>query len=118
MYIGNLAAASNRADWKFQVELINPDTDLGVDLTGSTIKIALRPDSQTSPLLQGTNSDGHITVTAPATAGIFIVQFSPAEMSILTAGSYDVGMTIKLADGITYPVIAASLPVIDNVVSA
>ena len=117
MYVGNLAAASNRADWKFQVVLIDPLTNAAIDLTGATIKIAVRPDSQVSPLLQGTNSDGHITVTAPATLGTFVVQFSPSEMSALIAGSYDVGMTIKLADGITYPLIAAELPVIDNVVN-
>lgn len=118
MYIGSLAAASNRADWKFSVELIDPTTNAAVDLTGATIKIALRPDSQTSPILQGTNSDGHITISATPTDGTFIVQFSPTEMSSLIAGSYDVGMTIKLTDGITYPLIAASLPVIDNVVQA
>ena len=114
-YTGHIAAASNRADLKFRVELVDPVTNDFVDLTGSTITVALRPTSQSMPAVSGTNLDGHLTVVSP---GIFDVRFTRAEMTAFPAGDLDIGITVKLADGVTYQLFAGQLPVVDGVVAA
>jgi hypothetical protein len=120
-YTGHIAAASNRADLKFKVELVDPVTNDFVDFTGATIKVALRPVSggsrfpSSGPALSGTNHDGHITITD---IGTFEVHFTRAEMSQFSAGDLDIGITLELADGITYQLFAGQLPVVDGVVAA
>lgn len=114
-YTGHIAAASNRADLLFQVELIDPKTNDVVDLTGSTITVALRPTSQSMPAISGTNLDGHITVVG---TGIFDVRFTREEMARFGPGDLDIGITIKLNDGVTYQLFAGQLPVVDGVVAA
>jgi hypothetical protein len=68
-----------------------------------------------SPTLTGTNGDGHITVVSP---GTFDVKFSRSEMSQFSAGDLDIGITLKLASGITYQLFAGQIPVVDGVVAA
>lgn len=114
-YTGHIAAASNRADLVFQVELIDPKTNDFVDFTGATITVALRPVSQVTPMLTGTNNDGHITIFGP---GNFGVRFSRAEMTQFGAGDLDIGITVLLNDGVTYQLFAGQLPVVDGVVAA
>jgi hypothetical protein len=114
MYTGTLAAANNRPDWQFALEVIDPETNDPIDLPGATIKVAIRPPGQGLPVLAGSNSDGHVVVTGD---GNFNVTFSLNEMSSLAPGSYDVGLTVTTADGLTYAVLAnCSLPVVDGVV--
>lgn len=115
MLTGPMRAQSNRSDWRFSFELVDTDTDDTVDLTGATIKIAVRATDSALPILAGTSSDGHITVATP-TNGIFAVAFSALEMSVLNAGTYDVGITALLNTGITYQLAAMTLPVVDGVV--
>lgn len=112
MYTGTLAAASNRADWKFTCELVDSDTGDDIDLTGATITIAVRPQDASLPILTGTTAD-KITITG---TGTFDVAFTPADMHDLCAGSYDVGLTVLMASGTTYQLMSAVLPVIDGVV--
>jgi hypothetical protein len=114
-YTGHVAAASNRADLMFQVELIDPKTNDFVDFTGAAITVALRPVTQSSPALSGTNQDGHITVLGP---GTFEVHFTRSEMAQFAAGDIDIGITVLLASGITYQLLAGQLPVVDGVVAA
>jgi hypothetical protein len=119
-YTGHIAAASNRADLLFQVELIDPKTNDSVDFTGATITVALRPvkgggNNYSSPTLTGTNHDGHITVIGP---GNFEVKFSRAEMTQFSPGDLDIGITVQLNDGVTYQLFAGQLPVVDGVVAA
>ena len=114
-YTGHIAAASNRADLVFQVELIDPKTNDFVDFTDATITVALRMTSQNLPALTGTNHDGHITVVG---VGTFAVKFSRAEMTQFPAGEVDIGITVLLKDGITYQLFAGQLPVVDGVVAA
>jgi hypothetical protein len=75
MYSGALRAQSNRARWTFSVELSDPDTDAPIDLTGTTIELALRDQQSARPLLTGSITDGRITINAPATGGVFTVLF-------------------------------------------
>jgi hypothetical protein len=119
-YTGHIAAASNRADLMFQVQLVDPATNDSVDFTGATITVALRPvkgggNNYSSPTLTGTNQDGHITVIGP---GNFEVRFSRAEMTQFSPGDLDIGITVLLNDGVTYQLFAGQLPVIDGVVAA
>ena len=119
-YTGHIAAASNRADLLFQVELIDPKTNDNVDFTGATITVALRPVSggnsnRMQPMLSGTNQDGHVTVIGP---GNFTVKFNRSEMAQFSAGDLDIGITVLLNDGVTYQLFAGQLPVVDGVVAA
>jgi hypothetical protein len=114
-YTGHLAAASNRADLFFTIELIDPKTNDYVDLTDATISIALRPLSQSLPALTGTNLDGHAIVTGP---GTFDVHFTRSEMASFSAGDVDIGITALLNTGITFQLFAGQLPVVDGVVTA
>ena len=115
-YTGHMAAASNRADLMFQVELIDPVTNDFVDLTNSTITISLRMGAQSraAPQLTGTNKDGHITVISP---GVFEVRFTRAEMAAFPAGDVDIGFTVLLSNGVTYQLFAGQLPIVDGVVT-
>lgn len=114
-YTGHLAATSNRADLLFQVQLVDPKTNDNVDFTGATITVALRPASQNTPTLTGTNQDGHITVLG---LGLFEVHFSRAEMTQFAAGDVEIGIVVTLNDGVTYQLVAGQLPVVDGVVAA
>ena len=116
-YTGHIAAASNRADLIFQVELVDPATNDFVDLTGSAITVALRGAGQygTAPLLSGTNADSHVVVTGQ---GIFKVTFPRNEMTIFPPGDLDIGITLRLASGVTYQLFAGQIPIVDGVVAA
>lgn len=114
-YSGTLAAESNRADLAFDVEMIDSlGTNEVIDMTDCVINIALRVMGHTMPALTGTNLDGHVEIIAPNT---FRVHFSRAEMTLFAPGEIDLGMTIKLNDGITYQLFAGQLPVVDGVVA-
>lgn len=113
MYTGSLQAVSNREDWQFSIVLTNPDSDDLVDLTGATITVAVRLIENKSIALNGTNTDGHITVTGPGAANVL---FGRAEMAGLAPSSYDVGITLRLATGLTYQLFSGTLPVVDGVV--
>lgn len=115
MYTGTLVATSNRVKWSYSAFISNPETNAAIDLTGATIRIGLRVPGQSACLLTGTNSDGHIAITA-GTGGGFNVTFSKAEMQRLCASEYEVGLVIVLADGTEHQVLAAQLPVVDGVV--
>jgi hypothetical protein len=116
MYTGTLAAASNKADWKFTISLVDPDTGDDVNLTGSTVKISVRDQNSRSTVLSGSTTDGKITLTDP-TNGECQVWFTPTDMAVFqSAGSYDVGVTVLLSTGLTYQLIAGHLPVIDGVI--
>ena len=114
-YTGHVAAASNRADLLFAVELVDPVTNDNVDFTGALITVALRLTAQSTPSLSGTNQDGHIIVTGH---GVFEVHFTRDEMARFPAGDMDIGITVRLNDGVTYQLFAGQLPVVDGVVAA
>jgi len=117
-YTGHIAAASNRADFQFRVELVDPVTNDFVDFTGATIVIGLNyvtGGTSSSPILTGTNHDGHVTVVGPGTCD---VHFTRAEMTQFPPGDMKIGITVQLADGITRQIFSGLLPVVDGVVAA
>lgn len=115
MYQGSLNAASNRADWKFTIELFDPVTSTFVDLTtpGTDIIIGIRPDEESRPRLTGSMSDGHITVAGPGLANVL---FTRAEMTQFDPGSMEVGITIKFL-GVVTQLFSGTVPIIDGVVN-
>lgn len=114
IYVGALAAASNRVAWTYTVEITDPVTpDVAVDLIGSTIVMGIREPGQSLCKITGSRADGHAVLAA---AGTFNVAFTAAEMKLLKAGTYEFGMTLKLANGTEHQLLAATLPVIDGVV--
>ena len=115
IYVGTLAATSNRVKWTFAVEIIDPvDPDTAVDLVGSTILLGIREPGQQQCILSGSLSDAHAVLTSP---GNFNVTFTEAEMKILAPGEYDFGLVLKLANGTQHQLIAGQLPVVDGVVN-
>ena len=118
MYTGFFDAQSNRADWIFMVEAINADTGAVVDLTGVLITIAVSTrNNPSSNVLNGSSTDGKITINAPATAGIFQWRFTPADMANLAEDFYDVGVRFTYPTGEVVQFIKAQLPVIEGVPS-
>lgn len=114
-YTGHLAAESNRADLAFQVEMFDPETNEIIDTTNCLIVVALRAIGQAeAPTMQGTNADGHVEIVAPNT---FLVHFTRQEMGQFSPGDVDLGITIRLNDGITYQLFSGQLPIVDGVVS-
>lgn len=115
MYDAQLKPVSNRADWLETIELIDDDTGQVItDLTGVTVKIEVRAGTPCySRALAGSSDDGHVTFP-----GFGIVQwlFTRSEMSNLTAGTYEIGITVTLND-FTEQELIGSLPVLDGVVS-
>jgi hypothetical protein len=114
-YTGHLPAASNRADFLFQVELVDRVTNDFVDFTGATITVSLRGVNQIAPALTGTTADSHVVIIGP---GTFEVHFTRAEMTQFPAGDLDMGITVLLTDGNTYQVFSGQLPIVDGVVAA
>lgn len=114
IYVGTLAATSNRVAWTFAIEVIDPVTpDVAVDLTGTTIIMGIRELGATSCKLTGTLGDGHAVLASP---GTFNVSFSEAEMKSLRAGEHEFGLVLKFPNGTQHQLLAAQLPVVDGVV--
>jgi hypothetical protein len=113
MYTGHTAAASNRADLLFDVEIKDKATDDFVDLTNASIDVAIALTSRLVPTLTGSKADGHCTVLGD---GLFRVHFTRGEMTMFPAGDLDIGITI-LMDGITYQIITGQLPILHGVVA-
>lgn len=115
MYSGPLPEISNRADWKYQIRLIDADTGETVDFTGCTMAIAVRDDNG-SVVLSGALSIPASTsdkITVPE-IGVAQIWFTPADVRNLVAGSYSAGITIT-GSGQTMQLLAGSVPVVDGV---
>lgn len=113
MYDAQLKPVSNRADWLETIELINDDDGQVItDLTGVTVNIEVRQMPGCYRTLTGSSDDGHVTFPGN---GVIQWQFSRSEMSTLTAGTYEIGLTVTLND-FTEQELIGSLPVVDGVV--
>lgn len=113
MYEAQLNPVSNRADWIETIELVDEDTGAIIEnLTGVTAVVEVRSRSPHCRVLAGTTEDGHILF---APGGIIQMHFTAQEMRRLSAGSYEMGLTIT-RDGITEQELIGTLPVVDGVV--
>lgn len=111
MYTGSLPTMPNRADWKFQIQLVDSDTGEVIDFTGCTMEIAVRDDGNCI-LLSGSLSD---KITVPE-IGVAQFWFVPADVHNLCPGSYNAGITVT-GNGETMQLFAGSVTVVDGVVS-
>lgn len=113
MYEAQLKPVSNRADWLETIELIDDDTGQVItDLTGVTVKVEVRQMPNYCRALSGTTEDGHVTYPG---YGVIQWHFTKSEMSNLSAGTYEIGVTVTL-DDFTEQELIGSLPVVDGVV--
>ncbi len=113
MYEANFAPVSNRADWLGTIELVYDDTnEILTDLTGLSVLLEVRSRNPPCRVLMATTDDGHITLTPD---GVIQWQFSADEMRGLSAGTYEIGVTITRED-ITEQELVGSVPVIDGIV--
>lgn len=113
MFQGTLDPISNRADWFGTIELINDDTgEVLENLDGISVKIEVRDDDRSYPLLTASTADGRVTFLG---GGVIQWHFPPSFLRNICAGSYDLGVIIS-RDGITVQQLIATLPIIDGVV--
>lgn len=110
MYTGSLPTISNRADWKFQIQLVDSDTGETIDFTGCTMQITLRDDGD-SVVLSGSTSD---KITVPE-VGVAQIWFTEDDVDGLCAGTLKAGITIT-GNGETMQLFAGTAPVVDGVV--
>lgn len=113
MLTGSLPAVSNRETFQTERQLIDDETDEAIDLTDATIVFEIRQQSSSSAILSATLTNGKIVLLDDTT---YQVTFSVTDMRTLSAGTYDVGLTIK-RDNFTTQIIIGTLPVMDGIVS-
>jgi hypothetical protein len=113
MYDAQLKPVSNRADWIETIELIDDDTGQVItDLTGVTVKLEIRRLTDCWSALVGSSDDGHVTFPGN---GVIQWHFTKLEMSNLSLGTYEIGVTVTL-DDFTEQELIGSLPIVEGVV--
>lgn len=110
MYIGTLEAASNRADWTMQLQLIDSEDGDTIDLSGCDVVLEVKDECRS--VLRAAVGDG---VSFPQD-DVLLWNFPADQMRALRSGNYNVGLTIS-AEGQTVQLIVGTLPVIDGIVS-
>lgn len=111
MYTGSLPTISNRADWKFELELTDNDTGEVIDTTGCTMNIVVR-DGKGAIKLQGDTTDKINTLAT----GVIQIWFTEDDVDGICAGQYDAGLTIT-GNGETVQLFIGTVPVVDGVVA-
>jgi hypothetical protein len=110
MYVGSLAPVSNREDWIAVSPLIDDD-DAEVTLTGATFEMFVCPQGcPDNALLSGSTADGKITLPTTTT---FQWAYTPDDMSVLCAGTYDVFLRVTIA-GVVTQILSATVPIIEG----
>jgi hypothetical protein len=110
MYQGSIAPVSNREDWIVISPLIDDD-GTEVVLTGATIEVwVCQQGFPRSSLLSGSTVDGKITLPTTTT---FQWAFTPDDMGVLCAGTYDLFLRVTISS-ITTQVMAATLPIVEG----
>ena len=114
MYDGSIEGVSNDEDWIVQGSLIDDD-GAEVTLTGATMNLWIcRQGSPDTPLLSGSTADGKFTLPTPTS---FQWAFTPSDMSVLCAGTYDLYFRVIIG-GITSQILACAFPVVEGGPSA
>jgi hypothetical protein len=110
MYQGALEPISNRQDW-IEVSPLIDDDGSEITLTDATLKVWIcRQGCPTSALLSGSTDDGKITLP---TATTFQWAFTPDDLSVLCAGTYDIYFRSTI-DDITSQILAATIQVVEG----
>lgn len=110
MYTGSLAPVSNKEDWIATSPLIDED-GTETTLTGATIEMFIcRQGSADSAILSGSTTDGKITLP---TATTFQWHFTPTDMAVFCAGTYDVFMRVTIDDIVTQ-ILSCAVPIVEG----
>jgi len=110
MYTGALEPISNRQDWVDGGSLLDDD-GTEIDLSSATLNIwVCRQGCPTSALLSGSLVDGKITLPTTTT---FEWAFTPSDVGVLCAGTYDVFFRAVIA-GLTTQVLAATIQIVEG----
>lgn len=110
MYTGSLAAVSNREDWIAVSPLIDEDGE-EVTLTDATFEMFIcRPGCPDNAVLTATTANGKITLPSTTT---FQWAFTPTDMAVLCAGTYDVFLRVTIDDVVTQ-ILSASVPIVEG----
>jgi hypothetical protein len=113
MLQGTIEPITNREDWIERVE-VRDESNALVNLTGSTIVVAVRERMSKQAVLNGSTISGEVIIDA---LGTFQWTFPLAQMRNLTVNqTYDIGCTIKNGSGITRQFFIGSVPVLDGIV--
>lgn len=110
MYQGSIAPVSNREDW-IVISLLIDDDGTEVDLSAATLNVwVCQQGCPRTSLLSGSTVDGKITLPTTTT---FQWAFTPDEMGVLCAGTYDVFLRVTI-NSITTQIMAATLPIVEG----
>lgn len=110
MYTGSLAAVSNREDWIAVSPLIDDD-GAEVTLTDASFEMFIcRQGCPNDAVLSGSTADGKITLPSATT---FQWAFTPDDMSVLCAGTYDVFLRVTIDDVVTQ-ILSCSVPIVEG----
>lgn len=110
MYTGSLAAVSRREDWIATSPLIDED-GAEVTLTDASFEMFIcaqgYPDTA---IMSGSTADGEITLPTTTT---FQWAFTPDDMSVLSAGTYDVFLRVTIG-GVVTQILSATVPIVEG----
>jgi hypothetical protein len=110
MYQGSLAPVSNREDWIETSPLIDDDGS-EITLTDATLEMwVCRQGCPQTAVLSGSTTDGKITLPTTTT---FQWAFTPDDMSVFCAGTYDVFFR-AIIDDITTQILAATIQIVEG----
>jgi hypothetical protein len=110
MYQGSLAPVSNRENWTVTSPLIDDNGD-EVTLTDAEFYLFVcRQGCPTTPVLSASTDAGTITLPTSTT---FEWDFSPDDMAVLCAGTYDVFLRVTI-DDVTTQILSATMQVVEG----
>lgn len=110
MYTGSLGSVSNREDWIVSSPLIDDD-GTEVTLTDADFEFFVcRQGCPTSSVLSGSIDDGKITLP---TSTSFQWAFTPDDLSVLCAGTYDVFLRVTI-DDVTTQILSATVAIVEG----
>ena len=110
MYTGTLAAVSRRQDWIGSSPLVDDDGE-EITLTDATFEMYIcRQNDPDNAVLTATTANGGITLPSSTT---FQWHFTPTDMAVLCAGTYDVFLRVTV-DDIVSQIMSATVPVVEG----
>ena len=115
IYRGSLGEISNKADWVSQpFTLVDESDGTDVDLSSGAITVAIeiviRKPGCFDNVISGSLIDGKIILNGTG----FQWKFTPSDLSVLCAATYDVGVAVSI-DSIKHDVILATVSVLEGV---
>jgi hypothetical protein len=116
MYQGLLEPITNRQTWTDTFQVVDDD-GVAVDISAATIGVYVRDQMEkckTTFVLQGTNTDGHITFPNGGTDGIFSWTFTDTETRKMCAPrTHDVSIYVTIGSVVT-PIAIVTISVLDG----